>query len=348
MAPPSDSEARQELIEISFDGIRTMVNRLFIGLFVVLIVIVGALLVLRFLEVAIDGRRNAENLADVLSESVAIRLGAVDGALAELAIGSHRLGGPEGPAREWAEVLRAAQLGVSGLSSLIVLGADGVVLHSTLGLIDGTSWADRPFFQELAKDRPNQLVVDRPISVVVGSSVLIPFGRGLTDPRGRFIGAAVATLLPNQLRDFLANFDLGESGVAWVLLPSGEALFRESPAVDVGEGASATEPPLFARDGAIDEDGFAKGALTEGGPEYLTAYRELGIGDLVVAVSLADRSFLGRWRYEALGGLILIVIAGGFLFLAARRIKTAVLDALEAATDDAAADEDGPPPSITG
>jgi len=347
MSPTQDSETRRELIEIAFEGIRSMVNRLFIGLFVVLIVIVGALLLLRFLEVDGDGRRSAENLADILSESVAIRLGAVDGALTEIAVGNHRIGGPEGPKREWGELLRSAQLGVSGLSSLIVLGVDGVVMHSTLGLIDGTSWADRPVFQELAKGRPNQLFIDLPISVVVGSSVLIPFGRALTNPRGRFIGAAVATLLPNQLQKFLATFDLGESGVAWVLLPTGEVLFRQGASAGGDDAPSASEPPVFARDGAITEDGFIKGALTEGGSKYLTAYRKSGIGDLVVAVSLADSGFVGRWRYEALGGLILIVLAGAFLFLAARRIKAAVFDALESAPGDETADEEQPSPSTT-
>lgn len=338
MTPPA-SEAEQEFLDLAYDKVRSMVNRLFIALFVALIIVVAAILVLRFIELDREGRRSAENLADVLSESVAIRLGAVDGALAEIAIGNHIIGGPEGSAREWGELLRTAQLGLSGLSALFVLDGDGTILHSTLGLIKGITWADREIFQELAKGRPNQLVVDLPISMVAGNSVLIPFGRSLTDPRGNFIGAAIATLLPNQLQEFLATFDLGDTGVAWILLSSGEVLFREDAASESGEANDTTDPPIFAQDRAIEQNGFAKGAISEGGPGYLTAYRQSRIGDLVVAVSLAENEFVGRWRFEAIAGLILVVISGVVLFLAARRIKSAVLDALATAPDDEADDE---------
>jgi hypothetical protein len=328
MALPADNETTQELANLGFDRIRSLVNRAFLAIFVVLVAIVIVVLALRYFEANGEGQRNAKNLSDVLTESVAIRLGAIDGALTRVAIGNHRLGGLEGAEREWGEMLRAATLGVSGLSSVVVIGTDGIVKHSSLQLIVGLSWADQPVFKELAKGNPNQLVVDRPITMVVGSKVLVPFGRALTDPRGDFIGAAVATLIPNQLEDFLATFDLGTSGVAWILLPNGEALFRAGPVVDSG---TASQTPPFARDGLIEEDGFARGPLSPDGAQYLTAYRNTGFGDLVVAVSLAESDYIGRWFYEALGGTILIIIAGACLFLGSRRINEIVLESLEAA-----------------
>jgi hypothetical protein len=330
MTLPADDDAIEELADLGFDRIRPLVNRLFLAIFVVLVAIVIVILALRYFEASGEGRRSAENLADVLSASVAIRLGAIDGALTRVAIGNHRLGGVEGAEREWGEMLRAATLGVSGLSSVVVIGTDGIVKHSSLQLIVGHSWADQPVFKELAKGNPNQLVVDRPITMVVGSNVLVPFGRALTDPRGNFIGAAVATLIPNQLEDFLATFDLGTSGVAWILLPTGEALFRAGPETDSG-AQDASEAPLFARDGLIEEDGFASGSLASDGAQYLTAYRNTGFGGLVVAVSLAESDYIGRWLYEALGGSILIIIAGAGLFLGSRRINDVVLESLETA-----------------
>lgn len=339
MASSPEIETNRELIELAYDRIRSTVDRLFIAFFVVLVAIAAGLLLLRYAEAERNGRLNTENLADVLAESVTIRLGAVDGALFKVSATTRRIGGPTGPAREWNELLRTATAGVSGVSSLFILDVDGIVAHSTLQLIRGLSWADRPIFQQLAKGVPNQLIVDLPIGLVAGSNVLIPFARGLTGPRGEFVGAVIATLLPNQLQDFLGSFDLGTSGVAWILLPSGQALFSEGAQTDRDQ-ATANAPPPFVTGSSIAGDGFVKGAVEQGGPEYMTAYRQIDIADLVVAVSLAESDFVGRWRYEAVGVLILIVVFGALLFVAARRIKTVVLDSLADTQAEEAAESD--------
>ena len=337
MTPLPDTIADASPVDAALTRLRTLVNRIFVAIFVAIVVIAIVLISLRYSEYVRDGRRNVETLANLLSEYVVLRLRVIDGALFRIAADSRRVGGPDGSPRDWTPVLRTATTGVPGISSIVILDADGVIRHATLQQILGLSWADRPIFQKLAQDFPNQLVVDPPMEMVVGDRVLVPFGRALNDPRGKFIGAAIATLIPNQLREFLGTFVLGDSGIAWVFLPGGDVLFKES-AIASPESPDANPTPLFAETGPLNGDGFVFGPIVSGGADYLTAYREAGIADLRIAVSIRDTNVLRRWLYEAIGALLLIVLAGGFLFLAARRINAAALEIDAADPADASSD----------
>lgn len=322
----ADAEASLAATDAALFRARSMVNRMLALTLVGLLLIATAALSFRYVEAVGEGRREVNNLADLLSEYLVIRLRGIDGALTRIAADNLRLGGPDGSEREWASAMRMAIAGVPGLSSLVVLDADGVVRHATVQQIVGLSWADRPIFQELARGIPNRLVVDAPVTMVAGNQVLVPFGRALIDPRGNFVGAAIALLLPNQLRDFLKTFDLGQSGIAWVLLPSGELLFRDG-AVDELE---STESPLSSVDGGAASSGLVHGALFPDGANYLTAYRQSAIGDLIVAVSIPSRSFLERWWFEAIGIFVLVIVVGASFFFATRRINAAQLDIVAA------------------
>jgi hypothetical protein len=315
-----------------------LVNRLFAAIVAVLVVVAALTLSLRYVDAVGEGRREAGNLADLLSEYLVIRLRGIDGALSRIAADNRLIGGPEGSEREWAAAMRSAIAGVPGLSSLVVLDKDGVVRQTTVQQIRGLSWADRRIFREPAKGVPNIVVVDLPITMVAGSQVLVPFARALTDPRGDFMGAIVALLLPHQLRDFLGTFDLGQSGLAWVLLPSGDVLFRDG-AVDALGPATDGEAPSFAAEASLKGDGVVGGPLVPGGADYITAYRKSAIADLVVAVSITDTRFLSRWKYEAVFASIFVAVAAVLLFFAARRIKAAAFDVAAAGHLDAQLDK---------
>lgn len=336
MAGP-DFPASKTSADDTLSRVQRLVDRVFAAIIAVLVVVAVLTVSLRYVEAVREGRREAGILADLLSEYLVIRLRGIDGALSRLAAENRRIGGPEGSEREWAAAMRSAIAGVPGLSSLVILDENGVVQHATVQQIRGVSWADRRIFQELAKGVPNVVVVDPPMTMVAGNQVLVPFGRALIGPRGDFIGAIVALLLPNQLRDFLSTFDLGETGIAWVLLPSGEVLFRGG-AVDLSNGASAAELQ-FPVDGIAEGDGVTSGSLTPGGDSYITAHRQSAIADLIVAVSIADTRFLSRWQNEAIIVSIFVIAGAMLLFFAARRIKAATVDAVAAGQLDASLDK---------
>jgi hypothetical protein len=313
--------------DIALANARALVSRLLTIAFLALLVAAVAGLALRYAEVGRDGRRSVENLADVLSEYLGIRLAAIDGVLFRVVATSRRIGGPAASDREWSTALRTATSGVPGIGSIIITDADGMVTYSTVTIV-GESWAERPIFQKLRDGRPNLLIAEAPFVVGAGNERLIPFGRALTDARGEFIGTVVATVVPGQLEDFYSAFDLGESGVAWVLLRSGVVLFRAGAAADL---ENATELAALAAGRAASPEGFVSGPLAEGGRDYLTAYRRSRIADLVAAVSLPKAELLSRWKYEAAAVAILLLAAGLFLHFARHRIDRAMADAVEAA-----------------
>lgn len=332
MVPP-DIEVKPEATDDALRRVRRLVNRVVAAIFACSLAVAAAVVTVRYIEAVSDARREVSNLADLLSEYLVIRLRGVDGALTRIATSNRRLGGPDGPDREWAVAMRTAIAGVPGLSSLVVLDVDGIVRHATVGQIRGVSWAEKPMFQKLSEGIPNLLIVDSPVTMVAGDQVLVPFGRALTDPRGNFVGAAVALLLPHQLRDFLKDFDLGQSGIAWVLLPTGDVLFRDG-AIDALVVGLAEGPPIFAHDATSTEDGLVRGPLFADGADYLTAYRRSAVGNLIVAVSIANHSVLRNWQYETVSALALVIVAGALLLFAARRINAAMLDVVAAADAD--------------
>jgi len=328
MTPP-EFQADQTSADDALRRMRRLVDRLFFAIMAVVIVAAGLTVTLRYIEASGESRREARTLANLLSEYVVLRLRGIDGALTRIAADNWRIGGPEGPDREWTPAIRSAISGVPGLSSLVILDSNGIVRHTTVQQIRGLSWADRRVFQELAKGVPNAIVVDPPITMVAGSQVLVPFGRALTDTRGDFVGAAVALLLPDQLRDFLQRFDLGPTGVAWILLPTGDVLFRGG-AIEPFTENTTTQEPLFADEAADKKEGIVRGALIRGGSDYMTAYHQTDFGGLIVAVSIAETSALSRWRKEALVTVTLAVIAIALLFFAARKIKNSAVDIVAA------------------
>lgn len=329
----SETPAEPTAADDALRHVQRLVNGVFAAIMVVLAVVAIGIMSLRYIEAVGESRRQVGVLSDLLSEYLVIRLRGVDGVLSRIAADNRRIGGPEGSEREWASALRSAIAGVSGLSSLVVLDVDGTVRHATVQQIVGLSWAERPIFQELARGVPNMVVVDPPITMVTGSQVLIPFGRALNDPRGNFIGVIIALLVPDQLRDFLEAFDLGPTGIAWVLLPSGEVLFKDG-AIDA---VNDEETPLFTLD-SLEGVGYASGPLVSGGDSYVTAYRRTAFANLTVAVSIADARALSRWRTEAIIAAMFVVAFAALLYLAARRIKSAALDILAAGDLDAALD----------
>ena len=88
---PADGENHTPA-DVALANARAMVGRLLTIAFLALLAAAVAGLALRYAEVGRDGRRSAENLADVLSEYLGIRLAAIDGVLFRVVATSRRIG----------------------------------------------------------------------------------------------------------------------------------------------------------------------------------------------------------------------------------------------------------------
>lgn len=309
-----------------FARARRFLNWLICGVMAVVILLTAGALWLRHDGSSRDAARNARNMSQVLAEYLGFRLSAVDGALARLVATSRRLSGPTGSPREWGLAIRNSTSGVPGLSAVIVTDAEGTILYSTILQIRGMDWSKQPIFQKLKAGHPNLLTAAPPIEITGGDQILVPIGRQLTDPQGEFIGTAIATLVPGHLQDFDEAFDFGGAGVAWVLLPAGDVLFRQVSG-DIAGGTIEMARPEFAASGLPDAEGVVLSPLSEGGADYVTAYRRATNAELVVAVSLAESDFLPSWRYEIGAAVAFIALCAALLLFARRRILSAISDA---------------------
>jgi hypothetical protein len=309
-----------------FARARRSLNWLISAAMAVVILMTAGVLWLRYDGASRDAARNARNMTQVLAEYLGFRLAAVDGALARLVATSRKVGGPTESPREWGLAIRNSTSGVPGLSAVSITDAAGTILYSTILQIKGVDWSGQPVFQKLKTGHPNLLTAAPPIEITGGDQILVPLGRQLTDPQGRFIGTVIATLVPSHLKDFDEAFDFGGAGVAWVLLPTGDVLFKQGSG-DVAHDEIDTARPQFAASGLRAAEGVVSSPLTEGGANYVTAYRGATNADLIVAVSLAESDYMPAWRNEIAAALVFIAVCAALLLFARHRILRAIGDA---------------------
>ena len=263
--------------------------------------------------------RRAESLARILAGYVDQTFGAGDAALRQLAVHSRRVGGAKAPDPDWLPALQAARVGLTGVGSISVVDASGVITHSTQPAIRGQSRREQFVFTRLSADTTDVLVADVPFrSVVADRAFIIPLGRRLTTASGAFDGVVVATFYPDSLREFFRTVDVGRSGSVTVFHEGGFVLFREpSNGNPLGEQAAGT--PLFAAAKRLAGTGRFRGRVEADAPVLRTAFHPLD-QRLIVALSLNESELLADWSGEArssaiLGGIITAALAAFLLLL---------------------------------
>jgi signal transduction histidine kinase/CheY-like chemotaxis protein len=204
------------------------------------------------------------------------------------------------------------------VGSLSVVDGEGVIRHSTIPAIVGQSRRDDYVYQRLSADPAEVLVASKPFRILNPPyRLVIPLGRRITRPDGGFGGAVVASFVPEDLRGFFKQVDVGPGGTVWVFHPDGVVLFR-APAADNPLGESALGNPIFEAARSLTSAGTLRGPLRAGGPAMLSAYQPLRDPPLLVAVSLSEDDVLADWRREVVlsAGLMILLAAGTALVLA--------------------------------
>lgn len=262
-----------------------------------------------------DGRRNAENLATVLSADLKNRIEGIEEALRELAAFSRFIGGPNVSGQEWMTLLRTVAAGRLGFEALMVTDDNGRTTFSSLPILMGESRAGGNAFDELSQNpRNDTLIADAPERSTNDSKLVVPLARVIRTPNAEFEGMAVAKFAPEQLREFYRDVDVGENGIVWLLSPSGRVLLREPPSDTPND---EPWPSALTTDIGAGQAGVTNGHVTTGGPQYVTAYRSLAGTGLTVAVSLATDDIFTLWWNEVYAAAALTLLAGLFLLVAA-------------------------------
>jgi signal transduction histidine kinase/ActR/RegA family two-component response regulator len=244
-----------------------------------------------------ESEKRATNLALVLAEYLRGLFAAGDSSLRQLAIYSPRAGGPTGPESDWAPILQAAKAALTGIGSLSVTDANGMITHSSQRAIIGQSRADEYVFTQLRSLKSDQLIVGTPFPTVPPRRMIIPFGRRLVGADGTFEGTVVATATPEDSRRFFRTVDVGASGYVWVFHPAGVVLFRE-PSADDPIGEASLQNPLFIAAEQRRTAGTLEGPVVPGGPALISAFQRIATPPLIVAVSLNRDEVLAGWNHE--------------------------------------------------
>ena len=275
------------------------------------------------------GRQRAENQTRILAEYVRGAFAAGDASLRQLAIEAHRIGGARAPDAAWAPLLGAVKAALVGVGGLTIVGADGVVLHSTQTPIVGLSRRDESLVQESIHAETGRLLVGTPIlSQSQPPKYLVPIGQRLTRPDGAYDGMVVVTFVPDELRGFFGTLDVGRQGALWVFHPNGIVLFHEPSDVSPA-GESAAGNPVFEA-ARLGQSGTLHGRIGAGGAAQISAYHSMPIPPLIVAVSLSETELLAAWRRELTSSIA--VFAGlGFVTMATLLMLYRQIDARAAA-----------------
>ena len=240
----------------------------------------------------------AGNLAFILSEYLTETFAAGDTSLRQLTVYGRRVGGPSAPDAEWAPVLAAARAGLTGVGSISVTDAAGVIRHSTLPALVGQPRGDDYLFRQLSTRTDDALGVDAPFMTVTGSrQFIIPIGRRLVDANGAFEGTVVATFGSAAVRSIFRAVDVGRGGTVWVFHPDGRVLFREPSTADP-MGESAAGNPIFAAAVRDVAPPIVEGPVSPGGPFLLSAFHRTAAPPVIVAVSLDRSEVLAEWTHQ--------------------------------------------------
>jgi len=304
-------------------------RKLAIGLVAALVLIAlvslrGADLWRRRGQILRAGDHRAENLALILAGYLRETFGAADAALRQVALQSRRVGGPGSADAELLGVLQAARVGLTGVGSISLVDAGGIIRHATQPATVGQSRRDQFVFQRLSSDTVDRLVVDLPFKIVTPNrATIIPLGRRLTTRTGAFDGIVIASMFPDSLRAFFRNVDVGREGSVSVLHDGGSVLIRE-PSVGNPIGEQATGSPVFETAKRIGGNGLYRGSMEADAPILRTAFRALADQHLIVAVSLSEHELLAEWTRDAVTsvsvGLFVTFTVAAFLVLLYRQM----------------------------
>jgi len=254
-----------------------------------------------------DAERRAAGLAHISSQYLRELVAVTDASLRQLAGLSPRIGGPAGPKAEWTSILSAARSGLTGIGSLTVTDADGVVRASTIESIVGQSRHEEYLFRRLAASTDDILVASTPFRTLARPpQLVIPLARRLLAGDGRFAGTVVATLIPAELRGFFRSIDVGRTGMVWVFHPEGSILIHEPSESDpIGETSRGN--PIFEAS-RERRRGTVRASLAPDGPVMISAFDAEEEPALVVAVSLGQPEVLDEWRREVLISIAILAV----------------------------------------
>ncbi len=228
-----------------------------------------------------------------------------------------------GPALDLSEFdLKNGVIG-DGYHQISVIGADGVLTHSTQQM-KPLDLSDRAHFKVHAGRPDDRLDVSQPVLGRLSQKLSIQITRRVGDPEGRFAGVVVVSLDPGFFTQFFANMNLGEEAVVTLVGTDGVVRARKSHTQEEG-GQTVLRSDLF-REMRAQGTGTVWARSLVDGKSRLWAFRTLPDYDLVAGVGAGESYVLDgarrqTWTYIGRASLLTAVLVLFALVLMRRARK---------------------------
>jgi diguanylate cyclase (GGDEF)-like protein len=256
-----------------------------------------------------ETRRATAGLAQVLAEQTARTLQPVDLTLRDIQVRLEAAGpGTAGIAGSAAifDMLTERLKGLTQVSALFVIGADGRLLNTSRGYPPPPlDLSARDIFGHLSTKNDHAVYVSIPVKNQFDGTWTIYFGRRINGPGG-FAGIAGAAFALTRLEDFFAAVTPPDGTIS-LLRRDGTILLRHPP---IENGIGVRLPPDSPWHGLVDSGGG-----TYRSPGYVSnvpglfAVRPLRDFPLVINASISEAAALAAWRRQTLWTAVATAIA---------------------------------------
>ena len=221
------------------------------------------------------------------------------------------------------ELLRTQLQRTPGIVDMPLTDAQGWVIADPMGAPPGTNLGDRSHFQHLQRSQQSATAISAAMLGRISGKWGVMLGRRVELPDGSFAGMIGANLsLDENFTNFYSTLSLGKHGAVSLRDPEDRLMVRY-PVVEQKLGKPvATEGPIKERLQAGDAEGVIVIASAIDNIERVFAFRRLKNYPVYAAVGLSLDEALASWRQDrdaAILGVLMVILAGGFITVALRR-----------------------------
>ncbi|HEX8986861.1 MAG TPA: ATP-binding protein [Rhodocyclaceae bacterium] len=265
-----------------------------------------------------QGDLRGQQLVHATANQVALLFRSVDVSARELA-GIYEPGDARGLDREVKKI--ESRLPPGSLLQVGIVGTDGYLLYSNLGLRERAYLGDREHIKVQLNGSEDRLFISKPLLGRVSKQWTIQFTRPILRA-GRVVGVVVISVSPAYLKDGLAAITLGSNDSIAIFRQSGEYLARNlDHESSLGRQAPADRP--FVGD-AAPATGQLRIVSNFDRTPRLYRWQRLADYPITVVLGLSERTLLAPaerviaidWRNGLIGTIALwsLGLAAAFLF----------------------------------
>ncbi|MFD0666571.1 diguanylate cyclase domain-containing protein [Ramlibacter sp. MAHUQ-53] len=217
------------------------------------------------------------------------------------------------------------RLPAGAVLQIAVIGADGYLAYSNLGMSGKVFLGDREHFTVHREGGGDRLFISKPLLGRVSRQWSIQFSRPITRD-GQFAGVLVMSMSPGYLQEALAAVTLGSDDSLTVIRQTGEFMARNREMESaLGKSADPTRP--FLAPGAAPAGRFIARSLIDD-VERISHWQRLDPYPVYVVLGLSSRTVyqpvewaIAEDQLKTVVGLGLMWVTGIGMALLARRVS---------------------------